>query len=34
MIIVRNATGSIIQFMYGDDSMDATFESQPLEIIN
>ena len=25
---------SIIQFMYGDDGMDATFvESQPLEII-
>jgi len=31
---VRNASGSIIQFMYGDDGMDATFvESQPLEII-
>ena len=31
---VRNAAGSIIQFMYGDDGMDATFvESQPLEII-
>ena len=31
---VRNASGSIIQFIYGDDGMDATFvESQPLEII-
>jgi len=31
---VRNSSGSIIQFMYGDDGMDATFvESQPLEII-
>ena len=32
---VRNASGAIIQFIYGDDGMDATFvESQPLEIIN
>ena len=31
---VRNASGAIIQFIYGDDGMDATFvESQPLEII-
>ena len=29
-----NAAGSIIQFIYGDDGMDATFvRSQPLEII-
>jgi DNA-directed RNA polymerase II subunit RPB1 len=31
---VRNSEGNIIQFIYGDDGMDATFvESQPLEII-
>ena len=30
---VRNSAGAIIQFMYGDDGMDATFvESQPLLI--
>ena len=34
MIIVGCRSRSIIQFMYGDDGMDATFvESQPLEII-
>ena len=31
---VRNSSGCIIQFVYGNDGMDATFvESQPLEII-
>ena len=31
---VRNASGAIIQFIYGDDGMDATYvESQPLEVI-
>ena len=31
---VRNSSGSIVQFTYGDDGMDATFvESQPLLII-
>ena len=31
---VRNSSGDIIQFIYGDDGMDSTFvESQPLEII-
>ena len=31
---VRNASGNIIQFVYGDDGMDATFvESQSLELI-
>ena len=31
MIIMRNGSGSIVQYIYGDDGMDATFiESQPL----
>ena len=31
---VRNSSGSIVQFTYGDDGMDVTFvESQPLLII-
>ena len=34
MIIVRNGQGSVIQYIYGDDGMDATFiESQPLIVI-
>ena len=32
---VRNSSGCVIQFIYGDDGMDATFvESQPLHIMN
>ena len=32
---VRNSSGCIIQFIYGDDGMDACFvESQPLIIMN